>query len=175
MEKTNVTGFAMGQFRDRVYDVKTGELIKETEWSKNTIVNGLNKAIAYAFAGMGGLTYWAIGSGANSWDTNQPIPSATDTQLTNEIGRKIIPSSAFAFLDNEGQVTNTPTNVLQITLTFGANDCNGNWREFALYGGNATNQLGSGVMINHKIHTLQTKTTSVQIQRQIKFTFNNNN
>nr|DAI99405.1 MAG TPA: baseplate protein [Caudoviricetes sp.] len=175
MENTNVTGFAMGQFRDRVYDVETGELIKETEWSKNTIVNGLNKAISYAFAGMGGLSYWAIGSGAASWDTTQPIPSATDTQLTNEIGRKIIPASAFAFLDGDGQVTTTPTNVLQITLTFGANDCNGNWREFALYGGNATNQLGSGVMINHKIHTLQTKTTSVQIQRQIKFTFNNNN
>lgn len=124
---------------------------------------------------MGGLTYWAIGSGANSWDTNQPTPSVTDTQLTNEIGRKIIPASAFAFLDSDGQITTNPTNVLQITLTFGANDCNGNWREFALYGGNATNQLGSGVMINHKIHTLQTKTTSVQIQRQIKFTFNNNN
>ena len=92
MEKTNVTGFAMGQFRDRIFDAKTGELIKETEWSKNTIVNGLNKAIAYSFAGMGGLTYWAIGSGANSWDTNQPTPSVTDTQLTNEIGRKIIPA-----------------------------------------------------------------------------------
>jgi len=175
MENTNVTSFAMGQFKDKVYDIETGELIKETEWSKNTIVNGFNKAIAYAFSGMGGLTYWAVGSGESSWDSNQPTPSATDTQLTNEIGRKVIPASSFAFLDRDGQVTNTPTNVLQITLTFGANECNGNWREFAIYGGNATNQLGSGVMINHKIHTLQTKTTSVQIQRQIKFTFNNNN
>ena len=63
MENTNVTSFAMGQFKDKVYDIETGELIKETEWSKNTIVNGLNKAIAYAFSGMGGLTYWAVGRG----------------------------------------------------------------------------------------------------------------
>ena len=175
MENTNVTGFAMGQFRDRIFDAKTGELIEETEWSKNTIVNGINRAIAYAFAGMGGLTYWAVGSGSPSWDTEPHTPNVTDTQLTNEIGRKMIPSSSFAFLDGSGHVTTTPTNVLQITLTFGVNDCNGEWREFAIYGGNATNQPGSGVMINHKIHTLQNKTTSVQIQRQIKFTFNNNN
>lgn len=170
-----ITNNVVGQFKDKVFDATTGEFLYETDWSKNTIVNGLNKAIAYSFAGMGGLTYWAVGSGESSWDISQPTPSATDTQLTNEIGRKIIPASAFAFLDRDGQVTNTPTNVLQITLTFGANECNGNWREFAIYGGNATNQLGSGVMINHKIHALQTKTTSIQIQRQIKFTFNNNN
>ena|SRR5574344_1876230 len=175
MSNTNVSEFTMGQFKDKIYDAKTGELIKETEWSKNTIVNGLNKAIAYAFAGMGGLAYWAVGSGNEAWDSDMPSPSVTDTQLTNEIGRKLIPVSAFAFLNSDGEVTTTPTNVLQITLTFGVNDCNGDWREFAIYGGNATSQAGSGVMINHKIHALQPKTTAIQIQRQIKFTFNNNN
>ena len=32
MDKNNL--YAVGQFKDKVYDVKTGELIKETEWSK---------------------------------------------------------------------------------------------------------------------------------------------
>ena len=171
----NVINNVVGQFKDKVYDVNTGELLYETDWSKNTIVNGLNKAIAYAFAGMGGLSYWAVGSGASIWDTSLPSPSVTDTQLVNEIGRKVIPASAFAFLDSEGRVSATPTNVLQITLTFGAGDCNGEWREFSIYGGNATSSLGSGIMINHKTHALLVKTDTIQVQRQIKFTFNNNN
>lgn len=171
----NVINNVVGQFKDKVFDATTGEFLYETDWSKNTIVNGLNKAIAYSFAGMGGLAYWAVGSGATIWDTSLPSPSVTDTQLVNEIGRKVIPASAFAFLDSEGRVSATPTNVLQITLTFGAGDCNGEWREFAIYGGNATSSLGSGIMINHKTHALLVKTDTIQVQRQIKFTFNNNN
>ena len=100
----NVINNVVGQFKDKVYDAATGEFLYETDWSKNTIVNGLNKAIAYAFAGMGGLSYWAVGSGASIWDTSLPSPSVTDTQLVNEIGRKVIPASAFAFLDSEGRV-----------------------------------------------------------------------
>ena len=171
----NVINNVVGQFKDKVFDVNTGELLYETDWSKNTIVNGLNKAIAYAFAGMGGLSYWAVGSGATIWDTSLPSPSVTDTQLVNEIGRKVITASAYAFLVSEGRVSATPTNVLQITLTFGAGDCNGEWREFAIYGGNATSTLGSGIMINHKTHALLVTTDTIQVQRQIKFTFNNNN
>ena len=171
----NVINNVVGQFKDKVYDATTGEFLYETDWSKDTIVNGLNRAIAYAFAGMGGLSYWAVGSGASIWDTSLPSPSVTDTQLVNEIGRKVIPASAFAFLDSEGRVSATPTNVLQITLTFGAGDCNGEWREFSIYGGNATSSLGSGIMINHKTHALLVKTDTIQVQRQIKFTFNNNN
>ena len=172
---TNVINNVIGQFKDKVYDAVTGEFLYETEWSKNTIVNGLNRAIAYAWSGMCGLTYWAVGSGASAWDTALPSPSVTDTQLVNEVGRKVIPASAFAFLDSEGRVSSTPTNVLQITLTFGANDCNGDWREFAIYGGNATSTLSTGIMINHKTHALLVKTNTIQVQRQIKFTFNNNN
>ena len=96
-------------------------------------------------------------------------------KLVNEVGRKVIPASAFAFLFFFFRVSSTPTNVLQITLTFGANDCNGDWREFAIYGGNATSTLGTGIMINHKTHALLVKTNTIQVQRQIKFTFNNNN
>ena len=100
----NVINNVVGQFKDKVYDAATGEFLYETDWTKNTIVNGLNKAIAYAFVGMGGLSYWAVGSGASTWDTALPSPSVTDTQLVNEIGRKVIPASAFAFLDSEGRV-----------------------------------------------------------------------
>lgn len=174
MDRNNL--HAVGQFKDKVYDAKTGELIKETEWSRNTIVNNINKAIAYALAGKGGLCYWAVGSGQASWsDSNLPSPSPTDTQLSNEIGRKAIPSSAFKFLDASGNVTAGITNVLQITLTFNASECNGDWREFAIIGGDATSALNSGIMINHKIHKLQSKTENLQIERSMRFTFNNNN
>lgn len=167
---------AVGQFKDRVYDANTGELIHETEWSRNTIVNNINKAIAYALAGKGGLCYWAVGSGQSGWDDNNlPSPSPTDTQLVNEIGRKAIPSSAFKFLDASGNITANITNVLQITLTFNASECNGDWREFAIVGGDASSVINSGVLINHKIHKLQSKTENLQIERSMRFTFNNNN
>lgn len=174
MENNNMK--AVGQFKDRIYDAKTGKLIAETDWSKNTIVNNINKAIAFALAGKGGLCYWAIGSGQASWDDNNlPSPSPTDTQLVNEIGRKVIPTSAFKFLDAQGNVTSDITNILQITLTFNASECNGDWREFAIVGGNATNEVNTGIIINHKIHKLQSKTENIQIERSMRFTFNNNN
>ena len=121
MEKVKQS--SVGQFRD-IIKYADGR-VEVTEWSRNTIVNDVTKAIAYALAQKGGATYWAIGSGQESWDTTPTDPQPTDTRLVNEIGRKLIPNSAFTFLDSHGRETSSITNTIQITLTFGANEVNG--------------------------------------------------
>ena len=169
----NVINNVVGQFKDKVFDVNTGELLYETDWSKNTIVNGLNRAIAYAFAGMGGISYWAVGSGSDSWDLqNPPTAQATDTGCVNEIGRKAIQASDIKFIDSDNRESSSVTNRIQITVTFTENECNGVWREFAIFGGNATTTLKSGIAINHKNHATMVKTNSMVVERQIRFTFN---
>ena len=160
----NILNNAKGEFRDIIrYADGTVEV---TEWTRNTIVNDCTKAIAYALAQKGGATYWAIGSGADSWDSSMPNPNPTDTQLVKEIGRKAIPNSAIKFLTSSGAESSTPTNILQITLVFGAEELNGKWREFAIVGGNATSSANTGILINHKHHGLIHKTNSMEIERQ---------
>ena len=161
---------SIGEFRD-VIKYADGT-VETTEWSRNTIVTDVTKAIAYALAQKGGATYWAIGSGQESWDTTPVDPQPSDTRLNNEIGRKLIPASAIKFLDSKGQETTSITNTIQITLTFGANELNGKWREFAIVGGNATSNANSGILINHKTHGVINKTDTMEIERQMKFTFN---
>lgn len=161
---------AIGEFRD-IIKYADGR-VEVTPWTRNTIVNSVSKAIAYAIAQKGGATYWAVGSGAESWDTNPVNPSVTDTRLTSEIGRKEIPSSAIKFLDAQGRETSEITNTIQITLSFGASELNGKWREFAIVGGGATSSANSGILINHKTHSVIHKNNTMEIERQMKFTFN---
>lgn len=170
MEKKNTQKLSIGEFRD-VITHANGD-VEVTDWTRNTIVTDINKAIAYALAQKGGATYWAIGSGQEAWDTTPVDPQPTDTRLNNEIGRKLIPASAITFLDAQGNETSTITNTILIKLTFSANELNGKWREFAIVGGNATSNANSGILINHKTHGVINKTDTMEIERQMKFTFN---
>lgn len=161
---------SIGEFRDIIRHADG--TVEVTPWTRNTIVTDINKAIAYALAQKGGATYWAVGSGEEAWDTSSHDPQPSDTRLANEIGRKEIPKSAIKFLDEFGSETSAITNTIQITLTFGVEELNGVWREFAIVGGNATSSANTGILINHKVHGVINKTNTMEIERQMKFTFN---
>ncbi|MDF2615496.1 MAG: hypothetical protein K0Q47_151 [Sedimentibacter sp.] len=169
----NVRDIMQGEFRD-VIRYKDGR-IEERPWQRNLIVNDIIKAIACALKGDAGIKYWAIGKGLDSWDdVTPPAPAATDSQLVQEIGRKALTSGSFQYVDGSGNVSTPMTNRLLITVTFGYEECNGNWREFSIVGGSsATATLNTGVLLNHKTHGLIVKTNSMEIERQIRFTFNN--
>jgi hypothetical protein len=162
-----------GEVRDIIKD-KYGNVIETTEWSCNTICDGLGILIAALLKGQSGYgtgVYWAVGAG-NGWDIkNPPSPSKSDTRLVAEIGRKAISTSNISFLDINGNVTATPTNQILITASFGTNECNGDWMEMGIFSGNATATLNSGTMINHKTHKLTLKDTDRIIDRQVRFTF----
>lgn len=160
----------VGEITDKIY--KNGELI-DVRVGHNIIVNSflnLTMALMAGATGYTGIQYWAIGSGNASWDSDPVDPAENATQLTDEIGRVAIASSEIKFVDAEYQESATPTNILQIEHSFGANDCNGTWREFGLFGGNATTTANSGIMINKKHHAVLTKTADMTIDRTMRFT-----
>lgn len=161
-----------GQIVDKIY--KNGKLVETIE-GHNLVVNSFLKlamALLKNQSGYNGVQYWAIGTGATSWDTTTPDPVSTETRLTSEIGRVAISASDMSFLNSDFSVSATPTNILQIKHTFGANDCNGKWREFGIFGGNATATKNSGIMINKRHHAVITKTSDMTIERTMRFTLN---
>ena len=167
----DVSGLHMtGQITDRIY--KNGVLVDEIV-GHNLVVNSFLNLVMCLLKqqnGYSGIQYWAVGSGASSWDSNMPTPDIGATRLTAELGRVPISASEISFLDSNYNVVSTPTNILQIKHTFGASDCNGVWREFGIFGGNATDSTNSGIMINKRHHAVITKTEEMTIERIMRFT-----
>lgn len=161
-----------GHIVDRIY--KDGELVDVVE-GHNLVVNSFLKlvmALCKGESGYGGIQYWAIGSGETSWDTSMPDPEINASRLTAEIGRVPISASDIKFLTADSVETSSPTNILQIKHTFGPSDCNGKWREFGLFGGNASGTANSGIMINKRHHSVIAKTNEMSIERTMTFTLN---
>ena len=148
---------------------------KETRNYVNTVVDDCSRLIASLMkgqAGHKGIAYWAVGSGAGTWDNaNPPAPAVGDTKLVNETFRKAIQPSDIVFLDVNDNVTALVTNKLQIKVSFLEAEANGELREFGLYGGEATATKGSGIMINRKTHGLIYKTSGMQLERTIRIVF----
>lgn len=159
-----------GESIDRIY--KNGVLVEERK-GHNLVVNSFLKLVMCLLkqqSGYSGIQYWAVGSGASTWDSSTPNPTLDETRLTAEIGRVALSASDLVFLDSSYAVSSTPTNILQISHTFGTTDCNGVWREFGIFGGNATETLNSGIMVNKRHHSVLTKTSDMTVERIMRFT-----
>lgn len=159
-----------GQITDRIF--KNGVLVEERV-GHNLVVNSFLNLVMCLLKqqnGYSGIQYWAVGSGAEAWDSNMPTPDISATRLTAELGRVPISAGEISFLDTNYNMVTTPTNILQIKHTFGASDCNGVWREFGIFGGNATDSANSGIMINKRHHAVITKTEEMTIERIMRFT-----
>jgi hypothetical protein len=169
--KTNV-GFTADVYGYVIYPDGTKKLIEE---GHNTVVNNFALLIACLVkgeAGYGGVTYMALGSGSGSWDNNNPpAPAKTDSLLTLETYRKAITSDNIVYLDDSGKVSASPTKNIKISVTFLEGEGNGDVREFAIFGGNATSTLNSGIMIDHKTQAYFCKTSKVQYQKIIIIKF----
>ena len=173
LEQENTGLKAIGEFQD-VITYANGE-VEVRPWQRNVIVKDIGKLVACLFkaqSGYSGVQYWAIGSGLDSWDNNPVNATENDVKLVKEIGRKAIPAGSIKFIDGNGNVTASVTNRIEISLLFSENDVNGKWREFGIFGGNATGTKDSGIMINHKVHAILTKTNNMTVERKIRFTFN---
>lgn len=171
LQAGDLSGVKMtGQCIDRIY--KNGVLVEEHE-GHNLVVNSflnLVMCLLKSQNGYKGIQYWAIGSGASSWDSSPVNPVIEDNRLTAEIGRMPIDVTNIKFLNSDYEEVSTPTNIIQISHTFGVSDCNGVWREFGIFGGNATSALNSGIMINKRHHSVITKTEEMTIERIMRFT-----
>lgn len=159
-----------GDHTDKIF--KKGKLVDVIE-GHNTVVTTFLKLVTCLLknqSGYSGIQYWAIGSGASSWDTTLPNPVASANKLTAEIGRVALTSSDIKFLNASFNEVTTPTNILQIKKTFSESMCNGVWREFGIFGGNATTTKDSGIMVNKRHHGVITKTSELSIERTLRFT-----
>lgn len=159
-----------GQSIDRIY--KNGVFVEEIV-GHNLVVSSFLKLIMCLLKqenGYSGIQYWAVGSGASSWDSNTPNPTLDSTGLTSELGRSAINKDNIIFLNSNYEKSNTPTNIIQVSHTFGTSECNGVWREFGLFGGNATASKDSGIMINKRHHAIITKTNEMSVERIMRFT-----
>lgn len=162
----------VGHSIDRIY--KNGVLVDEIH-SHNLIVNSFLNLVMCLMKqqnGYKGLQYWAVGSGSASWDTTPVTPDIKATRLTAEIGRVALSADCFSFLNSENEVVTTPSNILQVRRVFGENECNGVWREFGIFGGNATTAVNSGIMINKRHHGVITKTNDMTVERIMRFVLN---
>ena len=118
-------------------------------------------------------------------NTTRRTPEPTDEGLINEVCRKRItenstyPGDGIHFLNDEGEISQDPTNIIEIQLTFGYNEGlkDGEetpWREFSIVGGReATDSIGTGYYMNIKTHACIIKTNNMLVERKIKFTFTN--
>lgn len=151
----------------------TKELVQNIDY--NIVVENLSIAIAALMkrqSGYQGLLYWAVGSGLGSWSDNAPPnPLDTDSRLENETYRKAIALSDIVFIDDSNNVSASPTNRLQVTVTFTDAEANGKIMEFGLFAGNATAAANSGIMVNHKTHNAIQKTNLIQLEYMIRLTF----
>lgn len=162
-----------GVFKDTIR-YSDGRVV-ETEWSHNLIVSSALTLLTSLLANRDntvGMQYWAVGSGFQSWDSSMPNPTSSAKVLTSELGRKALTKDNIRFLDAEGMPVDTPTNKIEVSCFFGTNDCNGVWREFGIFGGNATNEADTGILIDKKHHPLITKTNEMTVERVIIFTLN---
>ena len=162
----------IGEVTDVFINPATGERTP-VHHGFNLVVDDCSVIIAMLMKGEGTpLQYMAVGTGSTNWDNdNLPEPEATDVKLLNETFRKAVQSSDIKFIDDDNNVSTTPTNRIQVTVTFLEDEANGELREMGFFSCGATADKNTGHLVNRKIHPIIYKTTGMQLERTVRFTF----
>jgi hypothetical protein len=165
-KRTEERGWSFNQIQDSALHLVTGSII------------GVEDTNYVLFNNFAPIRYLAIGSGEPSWDANPNNVSkpVTQTNLTTEFTRFAVTADEFEFLDDSGALL-SPQSLsprFRLTRLLGANDANGDLREFGLFGGNASADPNTGVMFNWITHPLIQKDTTLIIERVIDIQFSIN-
>lgn len=169
--------YITGRYRD-VLAGPRDRLHWDSGWQSNLIVQGCNLLLAALLkgdSGLFGLLYWAIGEGSATWDAVRPQPLLTDAALAAEILRQPLAPDQIVYLDENGDPTGSISNRLEISAEFRGEEIVAAGfqplREFGLFGGNATETAGSGLMIDYVIHPRIDLTADVTLSRRLQLTF----
>lgn len=165
-----------GQWRDIVERKNpdgTVEIIEDTGWRKNTIVQGMPKVLMGLMRNEptfnGGILYHAMGRGLPAWDPlpTPPTPPYNSTQLVDEYFRKI--PASISYLDPLGNPSPVITGyiLIQTVLDYGeANGMAGEYiREQGLFCATATATLNSGILVSKINHVARWKDSNIKITR----------
>ncbi|MBI5558482.1 MAG: hypothetical protein HY885_12680 [Deltaproteobacteria bacterium] len=166
-----------GSYNDRLLDGQK-KVRLDRGWRPNLIVAGCNRLLAALLkneAGVGGILFLAVGEGLKEWDSTLAQPQPADSRLIKEILRRPIASEEILFLDSAGLPAAAPTGRLQISIQLTRDNFPANGfqpvREFGLFGGNATPEPDSGLMINHVIHPRIDITAGLTLRRTLRLDF----
>lgn len=162
---------AAGVHRDVLRDA-SGEVVWVRDWASNVLVEGLRSLLAALLKGdpQGArLGFWAVGAGTAAWDASTGVPADTVrrtwTALAAEVARKPIAPAAITF------VGGALSNVIEINARFTAADVPaGPLREFGLFAG-GTAALGTGVLVNHRVHPRIDVAAGFSLDRTVRLTF----
>lgn len=165
-KRTEERGWSFNQIQDSALHQVTGSII------------GVEDTTSGLFNNFAPIRYLAIGSGDSSWDAdpNNVSKPVTQTSLTTEFTRFAVTADEFEFLDNSG-VLLSPQSLsprFRLTRLLGANDANGDLREFGLFGGDASAGSDTGLMFNWITHPLIQKDATLVIERVIDIQFSIN-
>lgn len=164
-----------GRWRDERLDAR-GRLLWAGEWRSNLVVAGSSRLLAALMRGepgVGGLRYWAFGTGEDAWDALLPAPRPGDTRLAAEIARQPLAPEQVVYLDAAGNPADAPTERLQVTSVLRGSDFGGGvrLREFGLFGGDAADAPGSGILVNRVIHPRIDLGVGDTLRRTLHLTF----
>lgn len=154
--------------------------ISETGTDISTIMN--IQGLQYLAVGVGELMdptkpYDKITNPVNIelWDyLNPPTEQLTDTKLVGEIFRK--PFSSWAFVDENDNISETPTNILKLVTTFLETEANGPLTEMAIFGSDAEDWndgegKDTGIMFNRKTFSIWSKSSDSRLTVTWRLTF----
>jgi len=190
-----------GEYNPKTGKIEGAEEIIDTKETKNLIVNSASKLMAYRMAPLQisetgtdvtelqnivGLQYLAVGVGIlkdptkpydkvtnpvdTSWNIlDPPEAQLTDVKLVGEIARK--PFSSWAFVDENDQVSEVPTNILKLVTTFTETEAVGPLTEMGIYGGNATDEKDSGYLWNRKTFPIWSKSNDSRLTISWRISF----
>lgn len=163
----SITGELIDEF------IRDGVVIEQFNKEFNVVVSDMLKVITGVIKSpTASPLYLASGVGNPSWDVTPYSANTGNHALVNELFRKQILPDSIAFIDNEGNITEEPTNQLRMEATLDYDECNGDLRELAIFGLTASDTRNSGIMMNHKIHKVRAKDNTKIMRRVVKFTFN---
>jgi hypothetical protein len=155
-----------GEYWMTLRDAKTGEILEQRH-DHNIIVNLASVLIARLLKDNkepdAGISYLAVGTGTTGWNLqNPPQPTNVQTLLYGEIARKAFTTEDVTFIDPDtGDPTTAPTNVVDYTCTYAETEAVGPLVEMSLFGGDATDIIDSGSMVNYRTFPVINKTNSM--------------
>jgi hypothetical protein len=144
----------------------------------NVIVNSASILIARLLKDCSesgaGISFLAVGTGGDNWNIQDPpAPTINQQTLENELGRKAISPTDTYFVDpNTGEPVgnDTPTNIVDYSVTYSESEVVGAIVELGLFGGDATGALNSGTMINYRTFPVINKTSSMTLSIIVRIT-----
>lgn len=180
MKSKTIIPVYKGIWRD-TYEFDDGREGFTTEWNHNQAQNTaailsailFGKTLKNEASSWGGIQFLALGQGYTDWDLSEPTLEDmpySDTILIDEIDRiQVSNGTNVFFLDPDTELPSIiPTRMLQINVLIPFDRGNGDLREFALFGGDATSVQDSGYMINWVAHTKIEKDARTQILREMR-------